>query len=128
MRFSMTAAFVLCAAAGGALANDAPLYTTRDCSREMVQTDMNICAGANLDAADAELNRVYQQLMSQQTDQKSKNQLRDLERTWIAYRDKECAEEVGPQEGGGTIWPLEMDSCLQKKTDARIRELKSQLS
>jgi uncharacterized protein YecT (DUF1311 family) len=65
--------------------------------------------------------------MSQQTDDASKNGLKDLERTWVAYRDKECAWEIGPQQDGGSIWPMEMDNCLEQKTDARIRELKSLL-
>ena len=65
--------------------------------------------------------------MTQQTDQTSRDQLKDAERAWIAYRDKECAWEIGPQEDGGSIWPMAMDNCLQEKTDARIRELKSQL-
>ena len=127
MRYSTIAGLMLCAVAGSALANDAPLYKTRDCGKEMVQMEMNLCAGANLDAANAELNHVYQKLMSQQTDQPSKDQLKDVERSWIAYRDKECAWEIGPQEDGGSIWPMAMDNCLQEKTDARIRELKSQL-
>jgi uncharacterized protein YecT (DUF1311 family) len=127
MRFSIMAALALCAAAGGAFAADAPLYKARDCDKEMVQMEMNMCAGANLEAASAELNRAYQKTMTQQTDQTSKDQLKDAERAWIAYRDKECAWEIGPQEDGGSIWPMAMDNCLQEKTDARIRELKSQL-
>jgi len=112
---------------GGASASDAPLYKAKDCDKEMVQMEMNLCAGANLDAANAELNHVYQKLMSQQADPKSKDQLKDVERTWMSYRDKECAWEIGPQEDGGSIWPMAMDNCLQDQTDARIRELKSQL-
>jgi len=127
MRVSIIAAIALCMLTGGAAASDAPLYKTKDCDKDMVQMEMNLCAGANLDAANAELNHVYQKLMSQQTDQKSKDQLKDVERTWISYRDKECAWEIGPQEDGGSIWSMAMDNCLQDQTDARIRELKSQL-
>ncbi len=127
MRVSIIAAMALCMAGGGASASDAPLYKTRDCDKETVQMEMNMCAGANLEAANGELNRVYQKLMSQQTDQKSKEQLKDVERAWVAFRDKECDWEIGPQEDGGSIWPMAMDNCLQEKTDARIRELKSQL-
>jgi uncharacterized protein YecT (DUF1311 family) len=127
MRVSIIAATVLCMLSGGAAASDAPLYKTKDCDKETVQMEMNICAGANLDAANAELNRVYQKALSQQTDQKSKDALKDAERAWIAYRDKECAWEIGPQEDGGSIWPMAMDNCLQDKTDARIRELKEQI-
>ena len=78
---------------------------------------------ANLHAADAALNKVYQQVMAQQSDALSKEQLKDVERAWIAYRDKECAFEVGASAGGGSIWPMEMSNCLEEKTAARIREL-----
>jgi uncharacterized protein YecT (DUF1311 family) len=127
MRFSIGAVIALCVAASGAAGADAPLYKTRDCDKEMVQTDMNMCAGANLEAANAELNHVYRKAMSQQADQKSKDELKDAEGSWISYRDKECAWEIGPQEDGGSIWPMAMDNCLQEKTDARIRELREQL-
>ena len=127
MRFSIGAVLALCVAAGGAFAADAPLYKTRDSDKEMVQAEMNMCAGANLDAANAELNHVYQKSISQQSDQKSRDALKDAERSWMTYRDKECAWEIGPQEDGGSIWPMAMDNCLQDKTDARIRELKEQL-
>jgi uncharacterized protein YecT (DUF1311 family) len=127
MRVSIIAATALCMLAGGAAASDAPLYRTRDCDKETVQMEMNLCAGANLDTANGELNRVYQKAIAQQTDQKAKDQLKDAERAWIAYRDKECGWEIGPQEDGGSIWPMAMDNCLQDKTDARIRELREQL-
>jgi uncharacterized protein YecT (DUF1311 family) len=127
MRIAIIAVTMLCVLTGGAAAGDAPLYRTKDCSKEMVQMEMNLCAGANLDTADAELNHVYQKLLSQQADQKSREQLKDVEHSWMTYRDKECAWEIGPQEDGGSIWPMAMDNCLQEKTDSRIREIKEQL-
>ncbi|HEY1981709.1 MAG TPA: lysozyme inhibitor LprI family protein [Xanthobacteraceae bacterium] len=109
--------------AGGAVAADAIPYPVRDCGQLTVQMEINACAGANLQAADAALNKVYRQVMVQQSDTASKDQLKEVERAWIAYRDRECALEVGPQEDGGSIWPMEMSNCLEKKTATRIREL-----
>lgn len=103
-------------------ADDAP-YPIADCSTFTVQVDLNRCADANRAAADAALNKIYQELMAQQSDAPSKEQLKGVERAWIVYRDKECAFEVGPQQGGGSIWPMEMSNCLEEKTAARIREL-----
>jgi uncharacterized protein YecT (DUF1311 family) len=125
----MMALGLLLAAVGSssAIAAGAPLYKQRDCNRETVQSAMNECSGANLDAANAELSRVYNKLMAQQTDQPSKDQLKDVEGTWVAYRNKECVFEIGPQAQGGSIWPLEMNTCLQSKTDARIREIRATL-
>lgn len=106
-----------------ATAADTPLYPVEDCGRFTVQMDMNKCAGANLEAADTALNEIYQEVMAQQGDAASKEQLKNVERAWIAYRDKESAFEVGPQKDGGSIWPMEMSNCLERMTAARIREL-----
>lgn len=124
MRTTISILAILIATGAAAADSTPPLYKTRDCGKEMVQASMNECAGANLASADAELNRVYAKLMSEQSDPPSKEQLKDVERAWMAYRDKECAFEIGPQDQGGSIWPMAMSNCLQEKTDARIRELK----
>lgn len=104
-----------------------PLYKTRDCSRLAVQMELNACAGANAQAADAALNALYRQLLRQTPDAGSARLLKDSERAWIRYRDRECAQEVGSQQDGGSIWPMEMSNCLEDKTAARLRELKRRL-
>jgi uncharacterized protein YecT (DUF1311 family) len=117
-------AAAICFLATCALAKDAPLYPSKDCGRDTVQMEMNECANDNAQAADDALNRIYATVMAQQTDRASKDQLKDVERAWIAYRDKECAWEVGPQEEGGSIWPMEMANCVEQKTAARLHEMK----
>lgn len=119
--FGFTVAILLVASA--AHSDDAPLYPKRNCDDLNAQIEMTTCAGDNQDAADAALNVLYQKLMKLQDDAKSKTQLRDLERAWIAYRDKECDFEIGPRDGSGSIWPMEMAMCMEQKTAARIREL-----
>jgi len=116
-------AVTLTLGAASAVAENAAPYPVRDCGQFTTQMDINECAGANLQAADAALNKVYQQVMAQQGDASSKEQLKDVERAWIAYRDRECAFEIGPRQDGGSIWPMEMSNCLEEKTAARIREL-----
>ncbi len=111
--------------AAQAAAEDTALYPIEDCSRFTVQADLSKCATANLAAADAALNAVYRRLMAQQDNKASKDRLTDVERAWLAYRDRECAFEVGPQHDGGSIWPMEMSNCLEQKTADRIRELKA---
>ena len=89
--------------ATGVVAEDVAPYPVEDCGQFTTQMDMNRCAGANLEAADAALNKIYQGVMEQQSDTSSKEQLKNVERAWIVYRDKECAFEVGPQKDGGSI-------------------------
>jgi uncharacterized protein YecT (DUF1311 family) len=107
----------------GPRAQNAPLYPVTDCSGLTVQMELNQCAGANYEAADAALNKLYRQQMAEEADSATKQRLTEAERAWIAYRDKECAYQVGPQQEGGSIWPMEMSNCLEQMTAARIREL-----
>jgi uncharacterized protein YecT (DUF1311 family) len=107
----------------GVCAADDALYPVRDCGQLTTQMEINQCTGANREAADLALNKIYQELSAQQSDASSKEQLKGVERAWIVYRDKECAFEVGPQQGGGSIWPMEMSNCLEQLTAARIDEL-----
>lgn len=117
-------ALMLVFAMAPAVAKEAALYKTRDCSKLQTQTDLNICAQDNLDSANAALNALYAKVMADPDNAQSKTQLKDLERAWMTYRDKECAWEAGPQEGGGSIWGMEMSNCLEAKTAIRIRELR----
>lgn len=118
----MLTAIVCALIATGAMAGGKS-YKENDCNRLTVQMELNECAGANYDAADKALNALYRRVMSMQTDSNARARLRDSERAWIASRDKNCNDEVGPQEEGGSIWSMEMSNCLQKKTDERIRTL-----
>jgi uncharacterized protein YecT (DUF1311 family) len=52
--------------------------------------EMNACAGEEYNAADAELNRVYQALLKKyKDDPKFLAKLRAAQRAWLAYRDAE---------------------------------------
>ena len=117
----------LCCAAGTASAKPAPLYPTQDCGRYTVQNDMNICANDNAEAADRALNAVYKQVLASRPAPADRDGVKQAERSWIKYRDKTCADQVGPQEDGGSIWPMDMANCLQTETDKRIRSLQRML-
>ena len=112
----------------GARAEDAPLYPATDCGKFTTQMDLNKCAVDNLKSADKALNTTYQTLAAKQDSAASKQRLKAAQRAWIAFRDRECAFEVGPQEGGGTIWPTENAGCLEGITATRIRELKQAIT
>ncbi len=104
-----------------------PLYPVEDCNKAETQRDLNMCARNNEAAAARALNDAYRKLQARQPDRQSKLRLRDAQRAWIAHRNRECAREVGPREGGGSIWPMDMSTCLETKTAARLRELKRRL-
>jgi uncharacterized protein YecT (DUF1311 family) len=122
----LAAIMTLCAT--GAHAEDPRPYLVTDCGKFTTQMDLNKCAADNLKSADKALNEAYQALVAKQDDAASKRRLTAAQRAWIAFRDRECAFEVGPQETGGTIWPMENSGCLEQITATRIRELKQALS
>jgi uncharacterized protein YecT (DUF1311 family) len=100
------------------------LYPKQDCNKAVTQMDLDQCAGANDAAADAALNALYKTLLAQETDAKAVSALKESERAWVVYRDKECAREVGPREESGSIWPMEMSDCLEEQTARRLCELR----
>jgi uncharacterized protein YecT (DUF1311 family) len=116
-------AVIMTLSAAGVCAEDARPYPVTDCGKFTTQMDLNKCAVDNLKSSDKALNVAYQALMAKQDDAASKRRLKDAQRAWIAFRDHECAFEVGPQETGGTIWPTEISGCLEEITATRIRAL-----
>jgi uncharacterized protein YecT (DUF1311 family) len=118
----------LCGLSAGAFAQNAPPYKVENCNKYTVQMDLNACANTNAESADRALNALYKQVMEARQSQAEKDGLKQAERVWIKYRDKTCDDEVGAQEDGGSIWPMEMAICQQKQTDARIRALQRMLT
>jgi uncharacterized protein YecT (DUF1311 family) len=95
------------------------------CADAHTQAEMNICAGKEYKAADATLNRVYQQLVAM-LDAEAKAQLKEAQTAWIKYRDANC-DFVGDQYKGGSIRPLIYGLCLADVTRNRTAELRTQI-
>lgn len=94
-----------------------------DCNAN--QASMNQCAGKDLTALDAELNRQYKAQMSWLKDPARKQALKDAQLKWIAFRDADCLYRVGKAEDSGSIWPLLQSQCLAEHTRVRVKELKA---
>ena len=73
--------------------------------------------------ADAELNRVYKDVMAG-LDARSQDLLKRAQRDWITFRDDECKYE-NVQNEGGSIYPLVYNGCLTTLTKDRIKQLKA---
>ncbi|GGI55063.1 lysozyme inhibitor LprI family protein [Oxalicibacterium solurbis] len=96
----------------------------QDCDKN--QQTMNLCAQQRYDKADAALNRTYNRNLKAQPDEAAQQRLREAQRAWISYRDKDCAVEAGPRETSGSIWPLQYYGCLERHTMRRTMELQQQ--
>jgi len=95
------------------------------CANAESQAEMNICAGKEYKAADAQLNQVYQKLSSM-LDAEEKSQLKEAENAWLKYRDLNC-DFVADQYKGGSIRPMILGLCLADVTRNRTSELRNQI-
>jgi uncharacterized protein YecT (DUF1311 family) len=98
-----------------------------DClERAQTQFDMNACAGDELAAADAELNRVYQAILEKYKDDSLFiEKLRAAQRAWLAYRDAELEAKFPPSDGYGSVFPMcaaRFKAQLTRERVAKLRE------
>jgi len=95
------------------------------CADAQSQAEMNICWGKEYKAADARLNSAYREFMSKLNEEEAA-QLKNTQLAWLKYRDANC-EFVADQFKGGSMRPMIAAMCLADVTDARAKELKSQM-
>ena len=95
------------------------------CPGAYTQYDMNACAHRAFQAADAALNRAYNQLSSK-LDEGRRAKLKEAELAWLKYRDNNC-EFVSSEYEGGSMRPMVHSFCLADVTRERTAELRRQL-
>lgn len=92
-----------------------------NCDNASTTFEINQCLIAQLDAADGELNRVYKTLRADQDDL-ANDLLKVAQRSWIAYRDDECARSADATRGGTMSTMLNL-GCQIDLTKAQTRRL-----
>lgn len=86
------------------------------------QFELNRCAARARDKADAELNKLYQQLM-RAADVTEREKLRAAQLAWIKFRDAHCDyETIGNK--GGSIYPMVVGFCLARVTNERVKQFR----
>lgn len=102
-----------------------------NCGDAVTQLDLNMCAAADYEAADAALNRVWKQAraLARELDAGQDERLKGAEdallaaqRGWIAYRDGHCTL-AGFDARGGSMEPMLVSGCLAATTRLRTQEL-----
>lgn len=89
------------------------------------QAGMNQQAQEKYLKSDKELNKVYKQLLGS-LNAKNKTLLIQSQKDWIRFRDSHCAFETNDYQGG-SMRPMVYSTCLQERTDARIKDLKASI-
>ncbi|WP_207458097.1 lysozyme inhibitor LprI family protein [Azospirillum sp. SYSU D00513] len=87
-----------------------------------VTSEMLDCISAEHERQDALLNVAYKAAMkaAEETDPARSKELRDVQRTWLKYRELKCGFEAG---AGGTIAIVNAASCNLAMTAERAKEL-----
>jgi uncharacterized protein YecT (DUF1311 family) len=92
------------------------------CEQAGTQYEATQCAGREYKQADAELNKVYQQVLKQE-DKNGQARLKAAQLSWLKFRDTECEYEAGDYMGG-TMRPMVAAFCLAAVTNERTKQLK----
>jgi len=102
--------------------------TAQDCSAPADQQAMTACAGMAFEAADAELNARYREVVARLSgNPEARDLLVQAQRAWIAFRDGECAF-ASAGVAGGSIHPMIVTSCRTRLTEARTADLEGYLA
>ena len=115
-------ALMLMSAAAGSVCDDA-----------FTQQDLNACAQAEFERADAALNVQWEVTADAMKARDAAAEpddgrpgyfavLLDAQRSWIAYRDRHCVSE-GYYARGGSMEPMLVSLCRAELTDARTAQL-----
>lgn len=102
--------------------------TTANCQ---TQAEMNKEAAEDYKKADAELNKVYQQIMQEYSDDPTfLDALRTSQRNWITFRDSELKMKYPNRQPGwyGSIHPLCVSYYMAELTNERTAKLNSWLT
>ncbi|MEE4209910.1 MAG: lysozyme inhibitor LprI family protein [Parvularcula sp.] len=94
-----------------------------ECSDVGPNVAITNCFDQQYKRADAELNEIYRRIMTTLGDE-DKESLRAAQRAWIVYRDKACAAEAAPYQGGSAMGTVRV-ACLEAATRERMKFLKT---
>jgi uncharacterized protein YecT (DUF1311 family) len=107
---------------GGASLTTSPAYSqTQLCPDSTTTPAIAECLASHLNLVDGDLNRTYQDLRAG-LNKPEKALLLDAQRSWIKYRDAECAR-IADNASGGTMAPILKLGCLMKLTQRRVTDL-----
>lgn len=96
-----------------------------DCRTPQTQTDMNRCAGKEYRRVDTLLNAAYSKAITRAPEEQ-RRLLRTAQRSWLSYRDAECAFRNYAVHDG-SMFPMSQAICLTELTQAREKALNDAL-
>jgi uncharacterized protein YecT (DUF1311 family) len=124
-RAFIAASFLLIATSGLCESAGSPCWKTA-----MAQSEMNRCADLDARQADADLNRVYRELLSKlKSDDNATKKLRAAQRAWLAFKDAHL-QELYPvkdkQAEYGSMYPMcyaQVATAMTKQRTVQLRRM-----
>lgn len=92
-----------------------------ECADPKTQMAMTMCAAAEYEQADTQLNNAYQAVKASVSSDQA-DQLVAAEQAWLDFRDSYC-DFVASQFAGGSIEPMIYNSCMTQLTSDRTAVL-----
>lgn len=115
-----------------AMAQAAAPADTPVCNPEGTQTELNLCAFEEFQAADAELNATWRKVLARMADDPlAIAKLKAAQRLWIQFRDADLearfplAPDENPRAKYGSIHPMELANAKTGLTRDRTRYLQT---
>jgi uncharacterized protein YecT (DUF1311 family) len=125
-RLFIAVLFVLVATSGLCQSTESQCWKTA-----MAQSEMNHCADLDTREADADLNHVYQRLLSKMKgDDNATKKLRVAQRAWVAFRDAHLQELFPAQDKQreyGSMYPMCYAQVVTAMTKERTVQLRRML-
>ena len=116
--------FLLALVAAAGLAASGPARAG-DCAHATTQLQMDQCASQSYHTAQTQLAVVYGQIAKRLKNDPGKTKLFvTAETAWANFRDAEC-KFASSASAGGSSYPMVVNSCLQRLTAARVKDLKA---
>ncbi len=113
--------------AGLLFAATQPARAADECDAKTSQADMTDCYGAAYKKSDATLNALYRQIAGRLKDDAATAKLLvGTQRAWVRFRDAEC-DFASAGAAGGTARPMIAAICLDRLTEARIKDFQDYL-
>jgi uncharacterized protein YecT (DUF1311 family) len=125
MKSSVAIVVLTWLASGAAIAGPPSAAAREDCGAQQNQTEMNACYGRELDRADDRLNAAYKKrLDGMRDDPDGIRLLREAERAWLDFREKNCTVQAHGEEGG-SIYSTMVATCRITMAEARTKEIQT---
>jgi uncharacterized protein YecT (DUF1311 family) len=98
-----------------------------DCQKkDLNQIELNECSKKSLDEETKKINKLYNDYRNTLEDTQKKS-LKEVQLSWIKYKDKKCEFETSFY-SGGSIAPLIYSECQKDETVKRANEFKEYLN